>query len=260
VTQLARALLAGLLLPILALADAPKNAEGLFSQGREAYQAENYQRAMDLFAEAARLEPGSSRYHHWLGKATGRRAERASFLTAPRLAGKARTAFERAVQLDGSNTAALADLFEYYLEAPGVLGGGEDKARAMASRLGALSPAEGHRAQAAVRIKKKDWVGAEAELRRALELDHENRNRLLDLASFLTDRGRYQEADTLLDRAAEAAPNVPEVVFARARRLVAAGAEPARARQLLEQYLRSERQPDDPPRSEAEALLKKIPK
>ena len=36
--------------------------------------------------------------------------------------------FEKSVELDGKNLEAINDLFSYYLEAPGFLGGGLDKA------------------------------------------------------------------------------------------------------------------------------------
>lgn len=55
-----------------------------------------------------------------------------------------RKAFERAVQLNPSNVEALNDLFEYYLEAPGFLGGGLDKASDAANRIGKLDPVEQH--------------------------------------------------------------------------------------------------------------------
>ena len=66
-------------------------------------------------------------YFHWLGKAQGRRAETASPFTAPSYASKARQAFEKSVELDGKNLEAINDLFSYYLEAPGFLGGGLNK-------------------------------------------------------------------------------------------------------------------------------------
>ena len=40
---------------------------------------------------------------------------------------------------------ALSDLFEYYLEAPGFLGGGSDKTQAMVERIAALDRSEAER-------------------------------------------------------------------------------------------------------------------
>jgi hypothetical protein len=42
------------------------------------------------------------------------------------------------------NLEALADLFEYYLEAPGMVGGGIDKAESAAARIRRLNEVQGH--------------------------------------------------------------------------------------------------------------------
>jgi Tfp pilus assembly protein PilF len=124
--------------------------------------------------------------------------------------------------------------------------------------LAAISAAEGHRAQALLFAKKKDWPAAEREYRRALEGEPEKVGRLLELATFLAQRDRHAEADALFDRAAQLAPDSPEYLFARGKQLALARRHPQQARELLERYLKSPRQPDDPPRSEVEALLKKL--
>ena len=72
---------------------------------------------------------GNADYNLWLGRAYGRRAEISlQLITAPGFATKARQYFERSAQLNPYNLDAQSDLFEYYLEAPGFLGGGFDKA------------------------------------------------------------------------------------------------------------------------------------
>jgi len=53
-----------------------------------------------------------------------RRPTLSSFFSAAGLAKKVRASFERAVELDGSNVQARSDLAEFYMEAPGVMGGG----------------------------------------------------------------------------------------------------------------------------------------
>ena len=88
-------------------------------------------------------EPGNSEYALWLGRAFGRRAETSSpsppRATPPRRASISR----RPSQLNPKNLEALSDLFEYYLEAPGFLGGGFDKAQAMAGTMAATGSGRG---------------------------------------------------------------------------------------------------------------------
>ena len=103
-------------------------AEDLFAQGQRAYAAEDYERAAVLFEQAVRSEPNAAKFHHWLAKAYGRRAERVVFFKAMGLAKKTVAELERTVELDPANVSALSDLLDYYLRAPGIVGGGEDKA------------------------------------------------------------------------------------------------------------------------------------
>ena len=68
---------------------------------------------------------------NWLGRAYGRRAETSNPFTAPGYASKARQMFEKSVALDPSNKEATGDLLDFYLEAPGFMGGGYEKAEAL---------------------------------------------------------------------------------------------------------------------------------
>src|SRR5258708_39099160 len=84
---------------------------------------------------AASSDPASSDNQLWLGRAYGFKASHANPLSALSLAVKVRLAFERAVQLDPENIHAINDLGEFYVGAPSLVGGGLDKARALAARM-----------------------------------------------------------------------------------------------------------------------------
>ena len=109
-----------------------------FEDGLRHYEAEAFKAARDDFEEALALSPGSADYHHWLGKAYGRLAERANPFSALAYATLARERFEQAVALDGENRPALVSLMEYYEEAPGFLGGSKRKAAELRARIDAL--------------------------------------------------------------------------------------------------------------------------
>ena len=57
------------------------------------------------------------------------------------------------------------DLGEFYAEAPGIIGGGKDKARQQADALMSLDPAIGHWVLARIAEKEKDPAKAESEYR-----------------------------------------------------------------------------------------------
>jgi tetratricopeptide (TPR) repeat protein len=224
--------------------------------GRCYYMQGNPKKASEFFEKAVAADPSDSMQRLWLGRAYGRRAETSSFLTAPSFANKARQNFEKAVELDPRNREAIGDLFEYYLDAPGFLGGGLEKAAALAKRIGELDPAEYHYAQARLAEKRKEFQAAENQLRRATELAPRQVGRLIDLAKFLSKQGRYQESDAAFLEARRIAPDAPRVLFEQASAYIRARRNIELAKELLKRYLDSPLTPDDPPRSQAEALLR----
>ena len=220
------------------------------------YMQGNPKKASEFFEKAVAADPGSSDYRLWLGRAYGRRADTSSFVTAPSFATKARLNFEKAVELDPRNLEAVNDLFEYYLDAPGFLGGGLEKAAALAQRIGELDPAEYHYAQARLAEKRKQFQTAENQLRRAAELAPRQVGRVVDLAKFLAKQGRYQESDEAFLEARKIAPDAPRVLFEQASVYIRSRRNMELAKELLKRYLESPLTPDDPPRSKAEALLR----
>jgi predicted Zn-dependent protease len=62
----------------------------------------------------------------------------------------------------------------------------------------------------------------------------------------------------MFDKAAKMAPHEPKVLYQRAETYVMTNRNPDEARKLLEEYMQSKLTPDDPPREQAQALLKKL--
>jgi len=223
--------------------------------GRNLYMQGDYKRSSEALERALSEEPNVAGHALWLGRAYGRRAESASVFTAPGYATKARQYLERAVELDPRNLDALTDLFDYYLQAPGFLGGGVEKARHTASQIAEISPAEGYLAKAKLAERHKEYSAAEAHLRNAVEAAPQQIGKLIELARFLVKQGRVQEADQSLARAEKIAPGSPRVMIARADLCIRTGRK-REAREILQRYLSGQLTPDDPPRSEAQRMLR----
>jgi tetratricopeptide (TPR) repeat protein len=235
------------------------SAEGFFLAGQNHFMLGDYKRSSEAFQMAASLEPSNSSYFLWLGRAYGRRAEMANPLSSVSFASKARQSFECSVKLDPANKEALDDLFDFYLQAPGIMGGGFDKAAAVARQIAAIDGAEGHYALSHLAERKKEYNSAEEHLRRAVALAPLKVGRVLELARFLAQQGRFQESDAVFDRAQSIAPDSPRVMFAKAKTLVQNKRNLDQARELLQRYIRSNRlTPDDPSRTEAEGLLRQV--
>src|SRR3712207_5980227 len=119
--------------------------------------------AVDWFEKAVKANDSSSEYHLWLANALGTEAQRASKLRQPFLARRVKSEFERAVQLDPRSVAARRGLMDFYLIAPGVMGGSKEKAREQAAEIAKLSPLQGRFAMAAIAQREKDVKAVERE-------------------------------------------------------------------------------------------------
>ncbi|PYT32079.1 MAG: hypothetical protein DMG58_10895 [Acidobacteria bacterium] len=235
-----------------------RSAADLALIGQNYFMLGNAKRASDFFQQAVTVEPNNSVYHHWLGRAYGRRAETGNPFTALGQASKARQSFEKAVELDPKNSDAVNDLFEFYLEAPGFVGGGMDKATQVAERIAEHDAAEGNYAHARIAEKHKQFPDVEKYLRRAMQLAPHQVGRVIDLAKFLAKQGRFEESDKTFVAAQKLAPDAPKVMYARAATYIETKRNIETAKALLEKYLASSLTPDDPPRADAQKLLRQV--
>jgi predicted Zn-dependent protease len=237
---------------------APKTAAVDALIGQAFYMDGQYKSSTKYLERAVAADGSHSSYYDCLGKAYGRRAEQSSFLSALPLAVKTRESFEKAVALDPVNLEALGDLFEFYLQAPGIIGGGIEKAEAIGVHIGQLSEAESHYVRARLAEKRKDSREAEIQYREAMEAAPHDVGRMIDLAVFLSKQGRFQESDDLFEAASEAEPQSSKVVFARAAAYIRSGRNLRQAQKLLQEYTELPHTPDDPSRWEVARLAQEL--
>ncbi|MGH9696705.1 MAG: tetratricopeptide repeat protein [Bryobacteraceae bacterium] len=232
------------------------DAAEIFLVGRNYFMRGDFKKAGDFIQKAATLAPTNSEYMDWLGRTYGKRAETGNIFAAPGYASKARQAFEKAVELDPKNNDALSDLFDYYLEAPGFLGGGYEKAAAVADKLSAIDPAEAYFERAKLAQKKKEYQSAETHMRQAIAVAPHEVGHLIALARLLATQGKERESDAVFLEAEKVNPNAPQVWFARADILIKQKRSLNEAKLLLEKYMSASITVDDPPKGEARRLLK----
>ncbi|HEY7306433.1 MAG TPA: hypothetical protein VH601_20075 [Bryobacteraceae bacterium] len=227
-----------------------------FLIGRDYFMLAEFKKSSEYLEKATEGAPGNSEYMDWLGRAFGKRAETSNMVAAPAFASKARQAFERSVQLNPKNSDALSDLFDYYLEAPGFLGGGFDKAARIADQVAAIDPSEGFFERSKLAQKRKEYQRAEEQLRQAVAVAPRSVGQLIELAKFLAKQGRAGESDAVLEEARTMSPESPRVWFAQADIYIREKRNLSEARNLLEKYLQAPVTSDDPPKEEALRLLK----
>ena len=234
----------------------PADAESFNLLCRAYFMADDWDPALEACRRAASLAPQSSMYQLWLGRVYGEKADHSSIFSAPGLAKQARTAFERAVQLDPGNWEARADLGEFYAEAPGIVGGGKDKARAQADALMRINPAMGHWVLARVAEKDKQPDVAEREYRAEIAASHSGARAWLDLAGFLRHEKRYEEMKQALRTLNSSLLDRPEALLHAAQQLFRSDLDLPFAVGLLERYLKAP--VEDGPAFKAHDLLGQI--
>lgn len=243
---------------IAALKRSAPNAANLEKLGQNYFLLGDFKKSIDALEKAAKLDPSNATVQTWLGRAWGRRAESAFPITAPGYAGKARDAFMKALELNPSSPDTLSDLFMFYLQAPGLVGGGLEKATGLLPQLQKYDPVGYHLAKALIDEKNRNFDAAEMELRQAVAAGPGKIQPLIALGQFLSSRGRYEESDKVFAQARMDQPGAPRVLYAQAASEVKAKHNLDQARGLLKQYIAStDLTPNDPPRWQALKLLKK---
>jgi tetratricopeptide (TPR) repeat protein len=211
--------------------------------------------------QAVSMDGENSAFHLWLGRVIGERASRASFMSAFGLAKQVRAELERSVRLDARNADALADLGEFYKSAPGVVGGGQDKAEGVAAELDKVDHARAYQLRGWIAEEQKDYGTAERELKAAIGVDPHPAFPWMALASFYRRRERWTDLDAALDNGVKAAQHDRKAGVAfynGAMVLVKANRNLPLAAKMLGEYLSSDSKTEEAPAFAAHVRLARV--
>lgn len=222
---------------------------------RSYFTLDEWDRGIPACERAVALEPNNSLYHLWLGRIYGEKADRAGFLTAAGMVKKVRAEFERAVELSPDSWEARTDLAEFYLEAPGIVGGGKDKARAQSERIAGENAAMAHWVNGRLAEKNHDTTTAEQEYHAAITASNGGARAWLNLALFYRHTNRFDEMERAL-RTLELAPlDRPEALMDGASTLLRSGRDFPLGIRLLRRYMTSSTTVEEAPVFKAHYLL-----
>jgi tetratricopeptide (TPR) repeat protein len=208
-----------------------------FWLARSHYELREWESAVKSAERAVQLDTGNSEYHLWLARAYGRQAEHSGPFSAFGKARKARDTWQKAIQLDPANLGARRDYITFLLEAPGIIGGGDDKALAQIEELARRDPVEGHLARAEYWQELKKPERAEEEYRKALALKPKAAPAYFEVADFYLKRGNAAAMEETVEAAARVNSRDPRLAFYRGAVRVLAGNRPAEAEQFLKSYI-----------------------
>jgi len=214
----------------------PNDAAGFNLLCRAYFMMEDWDRGISNCERARNLDSQNSMYSLWLGRVYGEKADRAGVFSAVGLAKKVRTSFERAVELAPNDWQPRVDLGEFYLEAPGIVGGGKDKAREQAAALMPLKPGMAYWLLGRIAEKNRDLTDAERQYRAGIAATHSGARAWLELAIFFRHVNRLDDMEKALRELENAPVDHHEAFMDGASLLMRTGRDPALGIRLLRRY------------------------
>jgi tetratricopeptide (TPR) repeat protein len=242
---------------------------------------------LTLAEKAVALDGRTARYHRQVAEVLGVAAQHAGAIQQLFLARRFRREIDAALALDPRDLQSLRDLLEFYLLAPGIAGGDQNRAIEVARRIAAIDAVEGFLARARIGGFQNQIAAKEVMLRQAAESQPPRYKALIALAQFYleaghsnlsaaeeqgkaamnldpgrvdayallaviyADRSSWGELDSTLAAGLREVPDDPVPYYRAAVRLLAAGRDPIRAERYLRVYLAQEPEGNEPLASEA---------
>ncbi|MFM8913248.1 MAG: tetratricopeptide repeat protein [Flammeovirgaceae bacterium] len=223
--------------------------------GRVSFDKSEYDDAADYFEKATEADPKQADYFNWLGNTYGTIAQDANMFKQGLLAPKIKKAWEKTIELDTKNLDARQSLIQYYLQAPGFMGGSIDKAKEVAKQIVALNAAEGHRQLGNVYAYEKKIAEAEKEFQEAVKADG---NYAPVLASFYTNQKQYEKAFAIFEEALKKNPNDYTSTYQIGKTAALSGQRLERGEECLKKYLMHTPAQDEPSHAGANMRLAQI--
>lgn len=179
----------------------------LLAEEKQAFGDDNG--ALPLAEKAVALDGNNAAYHLCLAEIYGDMAEHAGIFKQISLGRSFKKEAEQAVALDPKNLDAKFDLLQFYLDAPGIIGGGKDKAYAEADEIAHISAVKGFMAEAQIAAHEKDTAKAQSFYEKAVQADPDDAEASASLASIYASdsQRRYDDATRLALQAIKSAPD-----------------------------------------------------
>jgi len=264
-------------------------ANFLLSQVRNAFG--DHDSPLALAEKAVALDARTAKYHRQVAECLGVMAQHANMVQQVLLARRFRKELDTALSLDPRDRQAWRDLMEFYLLAPGIIGGDAHKASETAARLRTIDPVAGLLAEARLAIFRKRTTDAETCLRRAADVPPPGYRARIALAEFYLSsapprfddaqkpagealaldpgrvdaysilaeihaaRAQWSELDATLAAAAREVADDPVPFYRAALRLLATAHDLPRAERYLRTYLAQPPEGNAPSPSDARAQL-----
>lgn len=188
----------------------PKDAESRYYHARTLMAKRALDEAEEEIDEAIDLNDHVAKYHLLRGQILGQQAMDANIISQGFLAPKIKNAFLRASELEPSNIEARISLYNYYIMAPGIMGGSDEKAVAQIDAVEKVDAHRGHLLRANYFSRKKDSVSAEREIKKAISASPDKGSGYKQLGYFYLNQQRFSDAAVQMEKYIALEPKNPD--------------------------------------------------
>ena len=185
------------------LAQDPANVEAMAARTDAILAAGDETRIGEAVKQAEQCvatQANNAGCHLVLGKALGSKAMNGGMMSAMGYVGTIRDSFKKAVELDPRNLDARFSLLQFYMMAPGIMGGGSSKAEALATQTAAVNADAGKLMQSMLALSDGKLAKAEADAVAAHpgaddDLQEQQEAQLVNVAFKFMQEKKFADAD-----------------------------------------------------------------
>ena len=230
------------------LAADPANHDAVYHLGRLAKRRGDWATAAKHFEHCTALIPTTALYWADLADAYGKLATNAGLFAQLGWARKCRAALEKAIALAPEDLEYRRGLAEFYEKAPGIAGGGRDKALAQAAEIARRDAYAGAQLTGGIQFRARNWAEAETAFLAAATLRPDAAEPIAALGLLYTDQGRHAEAFAQFDRLLARQPDDFAALYQLGRVAAVSGQRLADGAAALHRYLAQPNLPGELPR------------
>ncbi|MES2318811.1 MAG: tetratricopeptide repeat protein [Pseudomonadota bacterium] len=207
------------------LAQDPANADAMIARTEAILGSGNETRLEEAIKQAEQCvsaKAANAGCHLVLGKAMGMKAMTGGMLAAASSAGTIRDSFKKAVELDPKNVDARFSLLQFYMMAPGFMGGGTGKAEDLTAQTvpvnaEAAKLMQGSLDLAAGRFAKAEAAATGARAGADEELLDRQENLMIAIGAKYMGEKKFADAERVLRDAQKRFPDSESVPYISAR-------------------------------------------
>ncbi|MBC8181031.1 tetratricopeptide repeat protein [candidate division KSB1 bacterium] len=217
----------------------PKNHEPFGYMGQIYLRQGDYDNSIDWYKKAVKLDGKNSLYHFQLGQAYGIKAQRASIFKKVGAAKNVKKEFAKAVELDSLNIEARFGLMQFYLMAPGIMGGDKDEAKNQAKEISKINKPEGHLAFGVIYEREENVEKAQIEYKQAIEADANILRYQYNLARVYGDNKKLDQAFEIYEKILKNNPEDLTAYYQVGRLSSKTGENLQRGKECLHQFIQA---------------------